>query len=294
MLRAGPGHHDQADSQRAHDCAQRVRGIDASHHAPRIFAGNSGRRQGQRETGAPQKSRRQDGPQAAHHVELEGIPGTGGQQRVDRPIRQRIGDHVGGPCYAHRQQNLAPAERQPRSACALYRAQHPRPCRASNRQADQEDRQNDGEHVDCSAQHHPHQAGPDDFGAQRAGAGEPDGDENSPTAGAVPRRLRCGFESRRRVGRIADGGFRRCPSGQQIAAARHEQVDCRGHIGGEGHVVQTQQVESGEKASKDRAHSVAAVKQPPPRHAAGSGLDPAYDRRQRSTHQNRRRQQDDG
>ena len=50
------------------------------------------------------------------------------------------------------------------------------------------------------------------------------------------------------------------------------QVDRRGDVGGDRHVVESQQVEAGEQASEDRAGRVAAVEQSPPGDAARSGL----------------------
>ena len=50
------------------------------------------RRHRQRETRAPQRVGRQNRPQAAHHVELEGVPRADREQRIDGPVGQRRRD----------------------------------------------------------------------------------------------------------------------------------------------------------------------------------------------------------
>ena len=58
-----------------------------------FFRRDSG--QGQGKTGAPQECGRQDGPDAANQIELEVQPHVSGKWRIDRPVRNRLGQHVG-------------------------------------------------------------------------------------------------------------------------------------------------------------------------------------------------------
>src|ERR1019366_8440736 len=51
--------------------------------APRVLARTREGGDGQRKARAPEDGGRQDGPQAAHHIELEGVPGAEREQRVD-------------------------------------------------------------------------------------------------------------------------------------------------------------------------------------------------------------------
>ena len=129
------------------------------------------------------------------------------------------------------------------------------------------------------------------FGAQRAGAGETNGDVNRPArsggfghSGGVPFGFRLRF--RRAVRRYA--------SGHQVTCHGNQQVDGDGPIRCYHRVVDAKQVEAREQASEDGAGGVAAVEQTPPGDAAGSGFNPPDDRGQRRAHQNGRRQQADG
>ena len=165
------------------------------------------------------------------------------------------------------------------------------PIAASQSQPDQEDRQNDGEDVDRQAEQHAEQAGPYHLGAECGGAGESDGDVDGPARDSVVGgigRERAGF------GGFGDAGFGGRAGGQGEAGQRDGDVDRGGGIGGDRHVVDAQQVESGEQASEDGARGVAAVQQAVPGDAVGCGLQPADDGGKRRPHQNRRRQQADG
>ena len=65
------GNQQQAEHQRADDGADGVGRIDPADQPPGVLAAGRDRRQRQREARSPQARRRQDGPQAAHQVELE-------------------------------------------------------------------------------------------------------------------------------------------------------------------------------------------------------------------------------
>ena len=113
-LRADPRHQDQAEAERAGDRAAGIGRVDAAHQLRRVLLGGGRGRQRQREAGAPQQRGRQDGPQAAHQVDLESEPRAGREQRVHRPVGQGIRQHEGGPSDGPHQRQLAAAEGQPR------------------------------------------------------------------------------------------------------------------------------------------------------------------------------------
>ena len=176
-LRADGGNQNHAEGEGAHNRAGGVGRVNAAHHSPGIAAARGHGRQRQRKTGAPQQRRRQDGPSRARQVDLEREPGAGGKQRVDGPIRQRVGEHVGGPCNRPGKQHLAPADGDARPGDAAHeRRRHG----AADPQARQEDRQNDGERVDRGAQKQPQQARPNHLGAQRARSRKRDGHIDRP------------------------------------------------------------------------------------------------------------------
>ncbi len=149
----------------------------------RIVLGGRDGGAGQGKARAPQDGGRQNGPQAARHVELEVIPGAGGQHRIDRPVGQRVRDHVGGPRDSESEQKLAPAERQTGAVACPDGAKQHRPRAAADGEADEEDRQDDGENVNRGAQNHRHQARPDHLGAEGGGAGDRDGQIHRPVRG---------------------------------------------------------------------------------------------------------------
>src|SRR5664280_3839313 len=93
---------------------------------------------------------------------------------------------------------------------------------------------------------------------------------------------------------IRDAGLGRRVGGQSEAGQRYGDVDGGGGVGGDGHVVEAQQVESGEQASEDGAGGVAAVEQAVPGDAVRSGFQPADDGGKRGAHQNGGGQQADG
>ena len=68
-------------------------------------------------------------------------------------------------------------------------------------------------------------------------------------------------------------------------------VDRRGHVGRDRHVVDAQQIESGEQAAEHGAGDVAGVENAEPGNAARRRFEPARDRGQRRAHQHGRRQQ---
>ena len=280
LLRADGGHQHQAHQQRADDRAERIGGVDTAHHAARIFTRFRHRRAGQRKTRAPQQSRRQNRPQAARHIQLKGEPGTGRQQRVDGPVWQRIGDHVGGPCDAAGQQHLAPAQRQLRPHAAHQRRTHA----AADGEADQKHRQDDGEDVDRGAEQHRYQARPHHFGAQGGGARKRDGDIHGPVPrpqAGLPRRGWRGVAPNRH-----GHAFRK-----RVADRRNRQIDRDREPRGDGGVVKPQQIEASQQAAQHGAGGVGRIKRAPPGRRARRGFHPARQRRQRRAHQHGGRQQ---
>src|SRR5262249_21170972 len=77
--------------------ADRVGRVNPSNQPAGVLAAGGDRRQRQREARPPQAGRRQDGPEAAHQVELEGVPGAGRRPGDDRPVGERLRDHDSGP-----------------------------------------------------------------------------------------------------------------------------------------------------------------------------------------------------
>ena len=88
--RADRGDQHQAKHQGARDGAERVGRINATDEPPGIMPAGSDRGERQREARSPQARRRQDGPEAAHQVELQGVPGARRQRRDDRPVGERL------------------------------------------------------------------------------------------------------------------------------------------------------------------------------------------------------------
>ena len=97
VLAADPRHEQQAGAQRADDGADGVGRIDAADQTRGILSARRDRRQRQREARAPQDRGGQHGPQAAHQIELQREPRIARNRRIDRPVRQRLRQHVGAP-----------------------------------------------------------------------------------------------------------------------------------------------------------------------------------------------------
>ncbi len=216
------------------------------------------------------------------------------ERRVDGPVGKRIGDHVGGPGDAQRPAELAPAERQRgRWRGSPSERASDRSRRAAEGQADQKNRQDDGEDIDRGAQQHAHQARPDHFRAQGAGAGKGDGEVDG-HGGAAQDRRRCGRRGRaieRRRGRAIDAGApRRNPPAHRgdgrlrAAAATVAMYMFRPAAG-----------RNRPAGSRTPRRRYCRHKQPTePRHAVRGGFEPAHDGGQGRAHQDGGRQQADG
>ncbi len=94
LLRADPWNENDAEADAAQNPADRVRRVDAADEPRRVLPARRRRRQRERKTRAPQKRRRQQSPEAARHVQLKIQPRIRSQRRINRPIRQRFGQHV--------------------------------------------------------------------------------------------------------------------------------------------------------------------------------------------------------
>ena len=105
---------NEAHHQRAENRAGGVRGVDAADRGAGIAAARSGRGEGEGEARAPEQRRREDRPDRARHVDLEGENRVFRKLRIDRPIGERIGDGIGRPGDSGGGQHLAPAEREAR------------------------------------------------------------------------------------------------------------------------------------------------------------------------------------
>ena len=164
-LRAEPGDQQQAEAERADDGADRVGGIDAADQPPGVLTAGRGGGQGQREARAPQDARRAGRPRGSGPDRAGSVnQGLRGQRRVDRPVGQRLGQHVGRPGDARRPA-AAGSSPGPAAAAALA-ARQQRPDAAADAQAHQEHGQDDRERVDRRAEQQREQARPDDLGAR--------------------------------------------------------------------------------------------------------------------------------
>ena len=84
--RADGGDQQQAEHDGAGDGADRVGRVDPCDEPAGVLAAAGDRRQRQWEARSPQARRRQDGPEAAHQVELEHVPGARRHSGDDRPV----------------------------------------------------------------------------------------------------------------------------------------------------------------------------------------------------------------
>ena len=73
----------------------------------------------------------------------------------------------------------------------------------------------------------------------------------------------------------------------------HRHIDRRGDISRKSHVVDAQQVESGQDAARHRAGDIGAIEQSQPGNSPRRGFHPARDGGKRGAHQERRRKQAD-
>ena len=198
---------------------------------------------------------------------------------VDRPIGQRLRDAPRGPRDGCHDQDLRDAERETRAP------QFPRRVRAdaaAESDADEKNREDDRERVRGAAKQQRQQPRPDDLCTERRQPGERDRDVHKANARRRGNRLEgflCVVCAVRRDLRERERG----------AADRDVQGDGHERCGVE--VVHTKQIEAGEQAAEDRAGGVASIEEPEPGDASGCSLDPARDRRERCSHQERRRQQ---
>src|SRR5437868_6766567 len=98
---------------------------------------------------------------AADAVELHREPRRRRIRRVDRPVRQRLGELIRRPCERAADEQLAPAERAPRRG---RRAREARAGGAADAEADQKHREDEREGVDRRAEMEREQPRPDHFG----------------------------------------------------------------------------------------------------------------------------------
>ena len=110
VLASDPGDEKEARPERADDGSDGVGGVHTADKLRRILSGRRHRSEGQRKTRAPEDRGRQNRPQTADHIELQIDPRVARQGGIDRPVGQRLGEHVGGPCHGAAQQQLAPPE----------------------------------------------------------------------------------------------------------------------------------------------------------------------------------------
>ena len=275
---ADPRHQHDAEGQRAQNGAAGIGCIDTTDKARGIAIGRGRGGQREGETGAPEDGGGQHRPEGADQVDLEGEPGTGGEQRVDGPVGHGLAEHPGGPGDGGHQQKLAVTQ----GVARLDGAQEQRPGAAAEAQTDEEHGQDDGEGVDGSAEQQPENARPDDLGAQRRGAGKGDREIDG-------RITMSGFGRRGR--RRGDGGARRGASGNGKADERHRQVERRRGERGDGHIELAQQVKARQQAAENRAGGVGTVEQAHPRNAPRAGFEPPRGGGQGGAHKEGRRQQ---
>ena len=158
VLAADPDHEDQAGAERADDRAERIRGVDAADQPRRILSGLGDRGERQRKARAPQNRARQHRAEAAHEIELELEPGIGRDRRIDRPVRQRLRQHIRGPRNRRAQTELTCRERDARP---LKGSRERRSDAAADAEARQEHREDQRERVRRRAEQQRQQARPD-------------------------------------------------------------------------------------------------------------------------------------
>ena len=285
MRAPDPRNEDEARDQRAGDRADGIRGVDAAGEPRGILLARRDRRERQRKARAPEDRARQHHPQAAHEIELERVPRRSRDRWVDRPVRQRFGEHVGGPGGGAAQQQLTPAERAPRR-CLI--ACDERRDRAPDAEADEKHREDQREGVDRRAEVQRQQPRPDHFSAERRQPGQRDRDVDRCVAGWGGA-FSPAFAALKGPRHLVIGRF----GGDEVRDRRDCGVDRDRGKRRDVHVVDAQQIEACDEAADDAAGDVAAVEKSEPRHPFGRRLHPARDRRQRGAHQHRRRQQAD-
>ncbi len=198
---------------------------------------------------------------------------------IDRPPGQRVADQHGGPGYRGHQQELAQAEDEARVGAA---ARDRRARARSDAESDQEDREDDRERVDRGTEDQREQPRPDDLRAERSQPRERDRHIDRP-GGRRARglcRLRLGWR-----GAVGDG------AGDGESDEADHAVDRRRRVGRDRHVVDAQQIESGEQAAEHGAGDVAGIENSEPGNAARRRFKKTRDRRQRRAHEHGRRHQ---
>ena len=199
LLAAEPDDQQQAGRERPDDRADRVGGVDAADEPRRILAAVGDRGERQREAGAPENRGRQHRPQRAHQIELEREPGAARHRRIDRPVRQRLREHVRRP--GDRAARAASGTQASASARPRDVARQRRADAAADAEAEQEHREDQREGVDRAAEEQRQDARPDDFRRERGHAGDADGDVDGPGAlrlrDVAPRPLDAGVVGRR-------------------------------------------------------------------------------------------------
>ncbi len=217
---------------------------------------------------------------------MKRVPRRAGKQSVDGPIRQRVRDVVGGPGNPKTQEHLAPAEGQ----AGFCESEQQRAGGSPGGESHQEDGQDDGENVHRGAQHHAHEARPNNFGAQGGGAGDADGQINGPATGAFRRGFAAHAEQED-FNLLRHPHLRGKPGCQNETRGSDEKIDGGCYVGCGGNVVDAQKVKAGAQAAENRSHGVAAVQKTPPTDAPRGGFNPAGENRQRCAHERRGRQQ---
>ena len=159
---------------------------------------------------------------------------------------------------------------------------------AAETEAGEEDGENEGERIGRRAQQERQEARPEDFGAERAQAGEGEREKKSAVGAASRRR-------RNKRGRRGDGGRGRRGDGREGEGEKGDgEVERGGAPRGRHEIVDTQEVKTGKEAAGDGAGGVAAIKEAEPRDAARGGLDPARDGGEGGAHEHGRREEADG
>ncbi len=276
-LCAEPDGQQEAGPERSDDGAKGVRRVHAADEPPRILSPGGHRRERERKTGAPQHGAGQKGEETPREIELKLKPGVRCERRIDRPVRQRLREHIRRPRHGRGDRDLTPGERDARP---VDFARDDRADGAADAEPREEDGQDQGERVGRAPEQQRQRARPEHLARQRRQSRQPDRDVHR---GAIRQQRRGDRLGRRRVmGRARRDRQRR---------GGDSDVDADRDIGGDGDVVDPQEVVAGEQAAEDGAGGVAPVEEAQPRHAPRRCLDPARDRRQRRAHEQRRRQQ---
>ena len=227
--------------ERADDRADRVGGVDAADQ-PRRDPGRA-RRPTRAPAGSsrPRESRRAARPRGSARGRAGTLNhGVGRDRRIDRPVRQRLRQHVRRPRDRAAQQHLAPAERDARTLDARARSPSRCCCRCRGRRGTP---QNQREGVDGRAEEQRQQARPD-TSRRRAPSCPRARSRRRPRARPAPL-----DRPRRRVG---DRLVRRRAARAAAPSAATSDVQRHRHVGRDRHVVHAQQVEARRAGCRSR------------------------------------------